>query len=68
MRTALKQFRIGVHLKQAEMGEKCGVSRATYANIENGKRGGSADFWDNLQERFNLSDEKTRQLQKKEGK
>ena len=57
MRTALKQFRIGVHLKQSEMGEKCGVSRATYAFIENGKRSGSAEFWANFQKAFNVTDE-----------
>ncbi len=63
-RTALKQFRIGVHLKQSEMGEKCGVSRGTYAYIENGKRSGSAKFWSNLQSAFNVPDEKMYQLMK----
>ena len=66
MRTALKQFRIGLHLKQAEMGEKCGVCRATYAFIENGKRSGSAEFWSNLQKAFNVPDEQMYSLQKLE--
>lgn len=57
MRTALKQFRIGVHLNQSEFAEKLGVSRATYSYIEQGKRGGSVDFWRNLQRVFNVPDE-----------
>lgn len=57
-------FRCDKKLNQAEMAEKCGVSRVTYGFIENGKRGGSQDFWNKLQEVFDLTDEKTRQLQK----
>ena len=56
-RTALKQFRIGKLLNQAEMAEKIGVSRALYGYIENGKRGGSPEFWDKLQKSFNVPDE-----------
>ena len=59
-------FRCDKKLSQAKMAEKCGVSRVTYGLIENGKRGGSADFWNAVQEVFCLSDEKTRQLQKLE--
>ena len=66
MRTRLKQFRIGQHLKQSELAERTGVSCRTYGLIERGDRGGSAKFWDNLQKEFNLSDETTRQLQKKD--
>lgn len=70
MRTALKQFRIGVHLKQSEMAEKTGVCRTTYGFIEKGKRDGSAEFWANLQKAFNVPDEQMYQLMKidKEGK
>ena len=64
MRTELKSFRIKKHLTQAEMAEICGVSRVTYGHIEKGKRGGSATFWDNLQEAFNVPDSEMRVLQK----
>lgn len=64
MRTALKQFRIGQHLKQAEMAEKIGVSRAAYGYVENGKRGGNFEFWDNLQKAFNVADEDMYKLMK----
>lgn len=64
MRTALKQFRIGLHLTQAQIAEKIGVSCRTYALVENGKRGGSAKFWGTLQKVFSVPDEKMYPLQK----
>ena len=57
-------FRCDKKLKQEEMAQMCGVSRATYSFIERGKRGGSQRFWNKLQEVFGLTDEKARQLQK----
>lgn len=56
MRTKLKQFRVGQHLKQSEMAEKIGVSRATYAFVENGKRDGSNKFWSNFKFAFDVPD------------
>lgn len=64
MRTALKQFRVGKHLTQAEMAEKIGVSVRTYGYIENGKRGGNQKFWRNLKFAFNVPDSDMWQLQK----
>lgn len=64
MRTELKKFRVGLHLKQAEMAEKCEVSRVTYGKIENGERGGSAEFWGTLQKVFGVPDEEMWKLQK----
>ena len=64
MRTALKQFRIGQHMKQVEMAEKIGVSRAAYGYVENGKRSGNAEFWGNLQKAFNVPDEQMYKLMK----
>lgn len=64
MRTALKQFRIGLHLKQSEIAKKIGVCRTTYGFVELGKRGGTAEFWANLQREFNVPDEKMYQLMK----
>ena len=64
MRTALKQFRIGLHLTQAEFAKKTGVSRAMYSYIERGKRQGKPEFWLNLQNVFNVPDEEMWKLQK----
>ena len=54
-RLKLKQFRIGLDLKQNEMANKCGVSRGIYSAIEQGKLFGSPEFWFNLKTKFNLS-------------
>lgn len=64
MRTALKQFRIGVHLTQVEFAKKCGCGRANYSFIERGERSGSAQFWANLQKTFNVPDEQMYRLMK----
>ena len=64
IRTELKKLRVGEHLTQAEMAEKIGVSVRTYGYIENGKRGGSQEFWRNLQSVFNVPDGDMWQLQK----
>ncbi len=64
MRTALKQFRIGLHLKQSEIAKILGVCRTTYGFVELGKRSGTAEFWGNLQKAFNVPDEQMWLLQK----
>ena len=68
MRTALKQFRIGLHLKQSEMAEKIGVCRSTYGFVEQGKRSGTAEFWASLQKAFNVPDEQMYVLMKRDEK
>ena len=60
----LYMLRCDNKLKQAEMAEKCGVSRRTYGLIEAGKRDGSAKFWNTLKEAFNVPDENMWHLQK----
>ena len=64
IRTALKQFRVGEHLTQAQMANKIGVSIRTYGYIENGKRGGNQKFWRNLQNAFDVPDNDMWKLQK----
>lgn len=64
MRTALKQFRVGLHLTQAQMAKKIGVSRPTYSFIERGERSGGGLFWAAIQTKFNVPDEKMWALQK----
>ena len=66
MRTELKKFRVGLHLTQAEMAEKCKVSRVTYGHIENGSRSGSADFWETLKTTFDVPDSEMYILMKRE--
>ena len=56
-RLKLKQFRVGLDLNQAEMARKCGIDRASYSLIEQGKRAGSAEFWYKLSKEFDLSPE-----------
>lgn len=64
MRKALMLFRLDKHLTQAEMAEKTGVSVKTYNYIENGVRSGKQEFWDKLQQAFNVSDSEMFPLQK----
>lgn len=64
MRTALKQFRIGLHLKQSEMAKKMGVGRTVYGYVERGVRNGTIEFWNKLQKAFNVPDEQMWLLQK----
>ena len=66
MRTALKQFRIGKHLKQEELAKICGVSRNTYRYVVQGSRSGSQEFWDNLQRAFGVPDSEMYLLMKLE--
>ena len=62
MRTELKILRIKHQLTQAELAEKVGVSYATYNLIEQGKRKGSTEFWEKLQQVFNITDAEMWQL------
>lgn len=43
-------------LTRAEMADKIGVSRSTYSEIENGKRGCSQSFLNKLQSAFDIPD------------
>lgn len=54
MRMNLKIFRVQHNLTQEEMAEKIGCRRATYSCIENGTRGGRQEFWQSLQQAFNI--------------
>lgn len=55
-RIKLKLLRTAKDLNQIEMAAKIGVSRMTYANIENGTRYGSSEFWEKFQRAFNIPD------------
>lgn len=65
-RLKLKSLRAGRDLSQDEMAEKLEVSRGTYADIENGTRDGSVEFWLNLAKLFELSDSEVVELMKNE--
>lgn len=64
MRTNLKVFRVAHKLKQSEIAERIGVSRATYAFAERGERSPSQAFWDAIQREFNVSDSEMYKLMK----
>lgn len=64
LRTALKQFRVGLHLKQSEMAQQMGVGRTVYGYVERGVRDGTLDFWNRLQRTYNVPDEEMWKLQK----
>lgn len=59
-------FRCDKRLTQAEMAEKIGVSRITYANVEKGKRDGTIEFWNKFQKAFDVPDTDMWKYQKKE--
>lgn len=56
MRKNLKLFRTNRFLSQQEIADKMGVTRGTYAAIENGSREGRKTFWAQLQEAFDIPD------------
>lgn len=55
--TSLKKFRTQHHLNQGEFAAKIHYSRSVIAQIERGRGSGTVDFWTNVQEAFNVSDE-----------
>lgn len=66
MRINLKLLRVKHGLTQDEMAVKIGVTRCTYAAIENGTRNGRDHFWISLQKAFNIPDEDMWKLKKKD--
>lgn len=56
MRLNLKVFRVSKNMTQGEFADRVGVDRATYSNIELGKRSGKTEFWNNLQKEFDVPD------------
>lgn len=60
----LKTLRKGRKLTQQELSEKLGLSRATYSFVETGQRGGTHEFWQAIQDVFNVPDEDMYALQK----
>ena len=54
-------------MNQAELAELIGVSRATYSNVERGKRNGSIEFWSTLKNIFDIADSDMWRLMRKDG-
>lgn len=67
MRTNLKVLRVSRRMNQAELAELIGVSRATYSNVERGKRNGSIEFWSTLKNTFDIADSDMWRLMRKDG-
>lgn len=56
MITKLVTYRTELGMTQDEFAKSFGYSRCYYSLIELGKRKGTVDFWDALQEKYDLSD------------
>lgn len=67
VRTNLKVLRVSRRMNQAELAELIGVSRATYSNVERGKRNGSIEFWSTLKNTFDIADSDMWRLMRKDG-
>ena len=61
-RLNLKLFRIRHDLTQYQMAERIGYERAAYSMVEAGTRNPSIEFFMNLQEAFDVPDEKMWEL------
>lgn len=55
-RKGLTMLRAEHGLDQQTIATRCGVSRTTYCQIENGKLAGKMPFWQRLQKEFGLTD------------
>ncbi len=55
-RKGLKMLRAEHGLDQQTTAKRCGVSKTTYCQIENGKLAGKMEFWQRLQKEFALTD------------
>ena len=62
----LIKLRVDHDKTQTDMAIICGVSVGTYNLIENGKRRGSKEAWQNIQAYFKLDGEKMWKLQNPE--
>lgn len=62
----LIKLRVDYDLTQTDMAKICGVSIGTYNLIENGKRRGSKEVWQQIQKHFNLGGEQMWKLQNPE--
>lgn len=64
-RQNLYMFRCSKRLSQMSISRKIGCTRATYSNIEIGKRNGRKSFWDKLQKAFDLTPSELENLKQK---
>lgn len=64
-RENLKDYRLKMRKSQEEMAKAMGYSRQMYAQVENGERDGTMDFWNALQSTYNVADSEMWHLMKK---
>lgn len=62
-RVGLAMLRAKYDLTQEQIAERCGVKKATYCLIEQGKRNGTLAFWQTVQREFALTDAQVWSLQ-----
>lgn len=68
VRENLKDFRLMQRMSQDDFAKAIGYSRVMYQQVENGVREGTFDFWNAIQQRFNIPDSDMWKLTKKEEK
>ena len=64
MRTNLKLLRVKHNMTQDEFAETVGVSRTTYAGVEQGNNNGTRRFWENVQNEYGIQDSAMWELMK----
>ena len=62
MRKNLKEARQKAGMTQKEVAEKLGIHERYYKSLESGERRGSIEYWDALEDLFDISQKKLREL------
>lgn len=62
-RVGLAMLRAKFDLTQEQFAKRCGVKKANYSLIEQGKRNGTLAFWQSVQREFELTDGQVWNLQ-----
>ncbi len=62
MRKNLKEARQKAGMTQKEVAEKLGIHERYYKSLESGERRGSIEYWDALEDLFDISQRKLREL------
>ena len=61
-RKNLKEARQKAGMTQKEVAEKLGIHERYYKSLESGERRGSIEYWDALEDLFDISQRKLREL------
>ncbi len=64
MRKNLKEARLKAGMTQKQVAEYLKISERYYKSLESGERLGGIEFWDALEDLFNINQRKLRELSK----